>query len=91
MAKPENFGSRKNNDHRKGDIARRQTERRQAAEARQAAHQALSLEERLEKAKAAPGNSTKEIAKLQDAILVRDHNAAVEANKQKSKKKEKAV
>jgi len=64
----------------------RKEQRRKAAEERAAAHQALSLEERLAKAQAAPGDSTREISRIERQIRDRDLAAEIAASKEQAEK-----
>lgn len=67
----------------------RKEQRRKDAEARNAAYRALTLEERLAKARNAPGDSIHEIARIERAIHIRDENAAAEAARAEKKAKNK--
>lgn len=52
---------------------RSRSDRNAEAEARQAATAKLSVEERLRNAYARPGNSEREVARLREKIVARDH------------------
>lgn len=87
MKDSKNFGSKKDSSNKSGAKKEREKQRHDDAVKRQLAYEALTLEERLDKALLSPGKSFKEIARLEGQIVTRDLDAKIQANKATKKEK----